>query len=57
LKFGIITNVIINDSLHSHMTPHGPDSATFEKASNEELKPVRVADGTMGMLQNRIISK
>jgi len=38
------------DSLHSHMTPHGPDSATFEKASNEELKPVRVADGTMGKL-------
>ncbi|CAB4385274.1 unnamed protein product [Rhizophagus irregularis] len=37
-------------SLHSHMTPHGPDSATFEKASNDDLKPVRVADGTMSFM-------
>ncbi len=37
------------------MTPHGPDSVTFEKASSEELKPVRVAEGTMGMLQYEII--
>ncbi|RIA91772.1 homogentisate 1,2-dioxygenase-like protein [Glomus cerebriforme] len=37
-------------SLHSHMTPHGPDSVTFKKASNEELKPVRVADGTMSFM-------
>ncbi|CAG8517424.1 15931_t:CDS:2 [Acaulospora colombiana] len=28
-------------SLHSFMTPHGPDATSFEKASNEELKPVR----------------
>jgi homogentisate 1,2-dioxygenase len=33
------------------MTPHGPDSASFEEASNIELKPVRVAEGSMGMLQ------
>lgn len=32
------------------MTPHGPDSSTFEKAFNDDLKPVRVADGTMCML-------
>lgn len=37
-------------SLHSHMTPHGPDTPTFEKASNEELKPVRVADGSMAFM-------
>ena len=33
-------------SLHSMMTPHGPDAQAFEKASNDDLKPVRVADGT-----------
>ena len=33
-------------SLHSMMTPHGPDAIAFEKASNEDLKLVRVADGT-----------
>ncbi|CAG8443021.1 4695_t:CDS:10 [Ambispora gerdemannii] len=37
-------------SLHSHMAPHGPDATTYEKASNEELKPVRVADGTMAFM-------
>lgn len=34
-------------SLHSIMTPHGPDRQCFEAASNAELKPSRVADGTM----------
>lgn len=34
-------------SLHSMMTPHGPDYTCFEKASNDELKPQRVAEGTM----------
>jgi homogentisate 1,2-dioxygenase len=35
-------------SLHSMMTPHGPDKGCFEKASNvENLVPERVADGTM----------
>lgn len=29
------------------MTPHGPDSAAFLNASSEQLKPARVADGTM----------
>ena len=28
------------------MTPHGPDADCFEKASSEDLKPVRVAEGT-----------
>lgn len=29
------------------MTPHGPDAQCFEGASNANLSPVRVADGTM----------
>ncbi|CAI2180237.1 12517_t:CDS:10 [Funneliformis geosporum] len=37
-------------SLHSIMTPHGPDSVTFERASNKELEPVRVAEGTMAFM-------
>ncbi|XP_064628496.1 homogentisate 1,2-dioxygenase-like [Lineus longissimus] len=37
-------------SLHSMMTPHGPDADCFEKASNCDLKPVRVADGTMAFM-------
>ena len=34
-------------SLHSMMTPHGPDAACFEAAANAKLGPQRVADGTM----------
>uniref|UniRef100_A0A8B9KGG1 Homogentisate 1,2-dioxygenase n=1 Tax=Astyanax mexicanus TaxID=7994 RepID=A0A8B9KGG1_ASTMX len=34
-------------SLHSIMTPHGPDFDCFEKNSTAELKPERVAEGTM----------
>ena len=34
-------------TLHSAMTPHGPDADCFEKASTAKLKPQRVADGTM----------
>ena len=38
-------------SLHSMMTPHGPDAHTFELASQlAELKPVRVADGTQSFM-------
>ena len=32
-------------TLHSTMTPHGPDSEAFSKATNAELKPVKL-DGT-----------
>lgn len=40
-------------SLHSMMTPHGPDSEGFEKASNAKLTPAEVAVGTMvGILCN-----
>lgn len=34
-------------SLHSIMTPHGPDMDCFEKNTKAELKPERVAEGTM----------
>ena len=34
-------------SLHSMMTPHGPDADCFEKASTAELKPEKIAVGTM----------
>lgn len=34
-------------SLHSMMTPHGPDRDCFEKSSTAPLKPERVAEGTM----------
>ncbi|CAL7948034.1 unnamed protein product [Xylocopa violacea] len=37
-------------SLHSIMTPHGPDARCFETASNSELKPERVADGTQAFM-------
>lgn len=37
-------------SLHSMMTPHGPDKQCFEGASNAELKPQRVADGTQAFM-------
>lgn len=33
-------------TLHSMMTPHGPDFKCFEGASNDELKPQFIAGGT-----------
>ena len=33
-------------TLHSMMTPHGPDGHTFEKTSKMELKPIKMG-GTM----------
>ena len=37
-------------SLHSMMTPHGPDEKCFEGASNAPLKPERIADGTQAFM-------
>lgn len=37
-------------TLHSMMTPHGPDATCFESASTAQLKPVRVADGTQSFM-------
>ncbi len=34
-------------SLHSMMTPHGPDYECFVNASKCELKPVKIAVNTM----------
>ena len=42
-------------SLHSMMTPHGPDTQAFEKATAAELKPVKL-EGTqvsLGVMENR----
>ena len=36
-------------SLHNMMLPHGPDAMGFEKASNVELKPVKL-DHTMAFM-------
>lgn len=37
-------------SLHSMMTPHGPDVDCFEGASNADLKPTKIACGTMAFM-------
>lgn len=37
-------------SLHSMMTPHGPDTNCFEAASNAELGAERIADGTQAFM-------
>ena len=38
-------------SLHSSMTPHGPDDKAFNKATAAELKPVR-REGTLVCYNN-----
>ncbi|XP_018023257.1 homogentisate 1,2-dioxygenase [Hyalella azteca] len=37
-------------TLHSMMTPHGPDAQCFNAASTEALVPKRVADGTQSFM-------
>eukprot|EP00049_Salpingoeca_infusionum_P026631 m.26880 g.26880 ORF g.26880 m.26880 type:complete len:556 (+) comp8880_c0_seq4:87-1754(+) len=37
-------------TLHSMMTPHGPDKACFDAASSAELKPEVIAEGTMAFM-------
>lgn len=37
-------------SLHNVMGAHGPDTQTFEKASNAELSPVKVGAGSMAFM-------
>lgn len=37
-------------SLHSIMTPHGPDHECYEGASKATLVPQRVADGTQAFM-------
>ncbi|MEC8146127.1 MAG: homogentisate 1,2-dioxygenase domain-containing protein, partial [Pseudomonadota bacterium] len=40
-------------SLHNMMLPHGPDLDAFEKASNAELKPVKLTDTMAFMFETR----
>jgi homogentisate 1,2-dioxygenase len=37
-------------TLHSSMTPHGPDYDCFEMASKGELKPMRMAEGSLAFM-------
>ena len=37
-------------TLHSMMTPHGPDAQCFDVWTEKELKPERVADGTQAFM-------
>lgn len=37
-------------SLHNVMTAHGPDAETFEKASNADLRPQKVGEGSMAFM-------
>lgn len=41
-------------TLHSIMTPHGPDVNCFDGASNAELKAERVAEGTQVCLAHKL---
>lgn len=40
-------------SLHNMMSAHGPDRATFDKASSAELKPQKLDDGLAFMFETR----
>jgi homogentisate 1,2-dioxygenase len=42
-------------SLHNCMSGHGPDAATFEKATAAELKPVHVANTLAFMFETRMV--
>jgi len=44
-------------SLHNMMLPHGPDLDAFEKASNAELKPVKLTDTMAFMFETRFPQK
>lgn len=37
-------------TLHSAMAGHGPESDVFEKASNMDLKPFKVGEGSMAFM-------
>ena len=42
-------------SLHNCMSPHGPEAAVFEQASNAELAPHRYRDTLAFMLESRYV--
>lgn len=37
-------------SLHNTMSGHGPDREAFEKASNADLKPTKIGEGSMAFM-------
>lgn len=37
-------------SIHSTMTPHGPDFESYEKAVTAEQKPYKIADGNLSFM-------
>ena len=37
-------------SLHSCMSGHGPEKQVFEKASNKELKPEKIGEGSLAFM-------
>ena len=37
-------------SLHSCMTPHGPDAESYEKFVNSEQKPFKIAEGNYSFM-------
>ncbi|XP_019770431.2 homogentisate 1,2-dioxygenase isoform X2 [Dendroctonus ponderosae] len=43
-------------TLHSIMTPHGPDKSCFEYGSNEPLVPKKVAEGTQAFMFESCLS-
>lgn len=43
-------------SLQNIMSAYGPDSSTHEKASNAELKPVKVGEGNMAFMFEALLS-
>lgn len=44
-------------SLHSCMTPHGPEAEVFEKASNVELQPVKLTNTLSFMFETCLMLK
>ena len=44
-------------SLHNCMSGHGPDAATYEKASSAELKPQYLADTLAFMFETRFVCR
>lgn len=37
-------------SLHNVMSAHGPDADAHEKATNGDLKPVKIGEGSMAFM-------
>jgi homogentisate 1,2-dioxygenase len=44
-------------SLHNCMAGHGPDAATYEKASTADLKPVKLDDTLAFMFETRFVCR